>query len=302
MAGAAGGQFDFWTGQLALVAVCCFWLRSSPRYMLFDRWGAIRIFALGDTDDNMRIMQVRALLAGQGWYDLAQHRLAGSNIHWSRLVDLPIAGLKLLFTPFFGGRIAEQIAVAVAPLLPMLVAMAALAVDRAAAGRARSPIRSPSPCSPAPARPRGMWQPLRIDHHGWQLAMLAWSMASLTDRNGARAAARCSASPPPCRWSIGMEMLLYLAVAGAITVLMWVRDAARRGGCSPTASASAAAARFGFLVFASEANRRRLCDALSPVWLSAMVGAGAVAVLLAWLSAGDSRWRGFGARRRRRGR
>ena len=46
--------------------------------------------------------------------------MAGSNIHWSRLVDLPIAGLKLLFTPFFGGRTAETIAVTVAPLLPML--------------------------------------------------------------------------------------------------------------------------------------------------------------------------------------
>ena len=37
------------------------------------------------------------------------------------------------------------------------------------------------------------------------------------------------------------------------------------------ASASAAAARFGFLVFASEANMAPLCDALTPVWLSAML-------------------------------
>src|ERR1044072_2820453 len=98
------------------------WLAIAA-FMIQQRLPAIRIFALGDTDDNMRIMQVRALLAGQGWYDLAQHRLAGSNIHWSRLVALPIAGLKLMFTPVFGGRTAEQIAVAVAPLIPMLVAM-----------------------------------------------------------------------------------------------------------------------------------------------------------------------------------
>ena len=33
-------------------------------------------FALVDTDDNMRISQVRALLAGQDWYDLRQYRLS----------------------------------------------------------------------------------------------------------------------------------------------------------------------------------------------------------------------------------
>ena len=139
--------------------------------MLYDRWGAIRIFALGDTDDNMRMMQVRGLLRGQGWYDLAQHRMAGSNIHWSRLVDLPIAALKLLFTPIFGGRIAEQIAVAVAPMLPMLVAMAALCV---VVRRMVAPIAYPLAIAlvACAGSTTGMWEPLRIDHHGWQLAAL----------------------------------------------------------------------------------------------------------------------------------
>src|SRR6476469_10467086 len=112
-------QWRWWTAF--------FWLSASAIF-IFQNWGRIRGFGLGDTDDNMRMMQVRALLSGQGWYDLAQHRMAGSNIHWSRLVDLPIAGLKLLFTPIFGGRTAALIAVAVAPRLPMLVAMAALCV------------------------------------------------------------------------------------------------------------------------------------------------------------------------------
>ena len=73
---------------------------------LYPRWDAIRGFMLSDTDDNMRIMQVRALLAGQGWYDLRQYRLDppfGADIHWSRLVDLPIAAIKLALAPFVGG-------------------------------------------------------------------------------------------------------------------------------------------------------------------------------------------------------
>ena len=61
----------------------------------------------------------------------------------------------------------------------------------------------------------------------------------------------------------------------------------------------------GFLVFASYANRAPVCDALSPVWLSAMVVAGAIAVgaglaepdRLAWLRLGAA---AAGRRRARR--
>src|SRR5688500_20280534 len=77
----------------------------------------------------MRISQVRALLAGQDWYDLRQYRLdppLGADIHWSRLVDLPIAGLKLALAPLFGGAADERAAVAIAPLLPLAVAVAEL--------------------------------------------------------------------------------------------------------------------------------------------------------------------------------
>ena len=78
MPGDAGAPFSFvdrhWRWWLAPVLA-----RSSPAYMLCDRWGAIHGFALGDTDDNMRMMQVRGLLDGQGWYDLRQHRLTAGG-------------------------------------------------------------------------------------------------------------------------------------------------------------------------------------------------------------------------------
>jgi hypothetical protein len=46
--------------------------------------------ALLDTDDAMRLVQMRDFIAGQGWYDLHQGRInppAGYNSHWSRLID-----------------------------------------------------------------------------------------------------------------------------------------------------------------------------------------------------------------------
>ena len=54
--------------------------------------------ALPDSDDAMRLVQVRDLLAGQPWYDLMQYRLGaepGPLMQWSRLVDAPIAVLIL---------------------------------------------------------------------------------------------------------------------------------------------------------------------------------------------------------------
>ncbi|HEY0917694.1 MAG TPA: hypothetical protein VGD93_00620, partial [Devosia sp.] len=89
---------------------------------------------LADTDDAMRLAVVEDFLAGQGWFDTVQHRLDtpyGSDMHWSRLVDLPIAALALLLRPFAGT--AATVAAAWAwPLLLLfgLVALSALITIR----------------------------------------------------------------------------------------------------------------------------------------------------------------------------
>ena len=158
------------------------WLGFCAWY-IFNRWDDIRWFALGDTDDNMRIMQVRALLHGQGWFDLRQHRLnppIGANIHWSRLVDLPIAGLILGLRPFLGGAGAERWAVAIAPLLPYLLLLFALALT---ARRLIDPRAYPLAFLALffAGSTNGMFMPERIDHHGWQLALLALSISAVAD-------------------------------------------------------------------------------------------------------------------------
>jgi hypothetical protein len=264
--------------------VILFWVGVSA-YLIFERWNAIRGFMLGDTDDNMRIMQVRALLDGQGWYDLRQHRLnppVGADIHWSRLVDLPIAALKLVFAPFLGGRIAEQVAVAVAPLLPMLVTMLALSrTVRQLVSEYAYPLALVLTVCGASAM--GMWSPLRIDHHGWQLATLAVTLMALSDERRARGGLVLGGAAA-FSLVIGMEMLPYLAMAGAAVVLRWVWDKHEDLRLATYGAALAGGCAIGYLVFASNANRAPLCDALTPVWLSAMVFAGAIAVLLARLN------------------
>jgi hypothetical protein len=51
---------------------------------------------LSDTDDAMRIAQIRDWMAGQSWFDLRQYRLAppdGAPMHWTRVVDVQVAAL-----------------------------------------------------------------------------------------------------------------------------------------------------------------------------------------------------------------
>jgi len=280
-----------WRWWVALV-----WLVASL-WLVYQHWARIRGFALPDTDDNIRIMQVRAWLAGQGWFDLRQYRLNppyGANIHWSRLVDLPIAGIKLALMPFMTGADAEKAAVTIAPLLPMGVAMAAvsLTVRRMLGPAAFALALAIMLCAPSDV---GMWSPLRIDHHGWQLAFLAVSVSALTDPDRARGGLTLGVSTA-LSIVIGMEMLPYLALLGAAAVLLWVYENGRDNARQLVAygASLAGGGALGFALFASYANRAPVCDALSPVWLSALMAAGAVAVLLGMLKLANG-WMRLGA-------
>lgn len=254
-------------------------------WYLWQRWAYIDALVLGDTDDNMRMMQVRGLLAGQGWYDLRQYRLSppdGLDIHWSRLVDLPIAGLILLFQPFTGTAMAERLAAGIAPLLPLGVTMLAMG---ATVRRLIAPTAWPVAiiilmgCTATML----MFMPLRIDHHGWQLAFLSLTVAGLADPRRARGGLTVGLSSA-ASLTIGLELLPYCAIAGAIVALRWVWDAGEVRRMQGYALALAGGSSLGFILFASNANYAMRCDALTPVWLSAMVAAGALLFALSLLN------------------
>ena len=254
---------------------------------LITKWTDIHVFNLADTDDNMRMMQVRALLHGQGWYDLRQYHLNapfGANIHWSRLVDLPLAGLILLLRPFLGGAGAERWAVAIAPLLPLLVMMGSLAlIVRRLVDRRAYPLAFLGLFFAGSTN--GMFMPTRIDHHGWQLALLALSVAAIADPKKTRGGLWLGIGTA-LSLAIGLEMIIYFAVAAAVTVVSWVIDADERERLRAYAVTLGGGTAIAFLVFASNDNWGAVCDALSPVWLSDALLGGALLFGLALLSPG----------------
>ena len=245
-------------------------------------WRPIQALALGDTDDNLRLAQVRAWLGGQDWYDLVQHRFdpahGGANIHWSRLVDLPIAAIILLLQPLVGGANAERIATALAPQIPLLLLMFSLALTMK---RLVHDKAWPLPiigllCAYSTI---GMFAPLRIDHHGWQLAFLGLAISGMADPKRARGGAVLGIASG-LSLAIGLEMLIYLALLGGATVLLWVSDRDQRNRLAAYAASLVATTSAGFLIFASNANWLAVCDALSPVWLSdAAIGGGVMLAL-----------------------
>src|SRR3954464_5678763 len=269
-----------WVVLLVWLGFCAFFL--------YDKWDQIRWFGLGDTDDNMRIMQVRGLLHGQGWYDLRQHHLnppVGFNIHWSRLVDLPIAGLILGLRPVFGGPGGERWAVAIAPLLPYLLLLFSLALT---ARRLLGPSAYPLAFLTLffAGSTNGMFMPERIDHHGWQLALLALSISAIADPRRVRGGLTLGISTA-LSLAIGLEMLIYLALAGVAMVLFWVDDPDERERLQAYAVSLGGGTAFAFLIFASNDNWNAVCDALSPVWLSNALIGSALMFGLAWISPAD---------------
>jgi len=246
-------------------------------YMLYYKWNAIHWFALSDTDDNMRFAQVQALLHGQGWYDLRQHRIdppLGISIHWSRLVDLPIAALMLILQPIVGGQEAARWSCAIAPMLAFGAALYGLMltvrrlVDRWSFLLAAAILM----CATTSML---MWMPLRVDHHGWQLASLIVAVAGMADgrrfRGGLTAGFATAFS-----LTIGLELLPYLAVVGALILLWWVIEGEQANRLRGYGLSLAAGTAFGYLVFGSFDNAQLLCDALTPVYLSTLVSAGAI--------------------------
>jgi hypothetical protein len=249
--------------------------------MIVSRWAAVHWLVLSDTDDNIRYVQVKDWLAGQGWYDLRQYRLdppGGANIHWSRLVDIPIAGLILFFRAFVDQGLADRLACAIAPLLPLLLLMLSLGfIGRRLAGPNGWFLAILAPL--AAQMGLGMYAPMRIDHHGWQLALALTMLAGVIDGNRLRGGVMAGVSSA-LSIAIGMEMIVYLAAGGGLIALRWVFRPGAERRMLPYALSLAGATSLLYLLFASYANRAMVCDALSPIWVSVFGAAGAGMVIL----------------------
>ncbi|WP_428332669.1 hypothetical protein [Novosphingobium sp.] len=167
--------------------VVVMWLVLSVLLLIIDA-PMIAAVRFGDPDDALRLIEVRDLLGGQSWFDIHQYRIAapaGVAMHWSRLVDMPLAGMILVLRPLLGPALAEMVAVVAIPLLTLLTALTLVGrltakfFDTETVGIACLVTGIGGPL---------LFQmtPLRIDHHGWQVVMALAALNGLAARDALR--------------------------------------------------------------------------------------------------------------------
>src|SRR3546814_867448 len=143
----------------------------SSDLLLFQAREMIANFDFRDPDDALRLVEVRDWMAGQNWFDVTQYRInppTGGAMHWSRLIDVPIAAFLWAVSLFTPVTIAERLVLPMYPLLVLglLFAIVGCAMHRLA-GKTHAIISVMLLALTMPVLIQ--FAPMRIDHHGWQI-------------------------------------------------------------------------------------------------------------------------------------
>lgn len=246
-----------------------------------------------DNDDVMRLVEVRDFRGGQNWFDLTQYRLGlegGTLMHWSRLIDLPIAALIRLFSLFLTPGKAEAVVVTIWPLLlvPLLLLPLGLAVRRLA-GNAAMHIALGLGALFVLGCVR--FKPGSIDHHNVQLMLVMWIAAMLIDPQRRASSYVVAAIACALALAIGVETTPFVAVVCICVALQWVWHGqpfsrpARSFGLSLALSVSA----LFFLTIPPRAYAVVTCDNFSLGFYALSALGGAALFLLASLPKQPSR-------------
>lgn len=258
------------SGKLVLRATLAWALICA--LLVVTHWTNIAARRFPDPDDVLRLLQVRDLMAGQGWFDLTQYRLDAANggvaMHWSRLVDIPLLLVIGALTPLIGTAPAEMTALIAVPLFTLWCAVLLAArlawrlFDLEAATLTALAMALSSPL---------LFQlsPLRIDHHGWQVVCALAAANALSSRDIARGGA-----------VLGLALAFWLAISieglpmtiafCGVAALRWLREPRDRmllvRGLQVLAFASLAL----FAATRGLADLAPHCDTLSPPFLAVL--------------------------------
>ena len=251
------------------------------------------VFDAMSTDDAMRLVEVRDLIGGQSWLDLTQHRLdpPGASMHWSRVIDAPLAALMLMLRPLTGTAGAEAVTLI---LWPALLFGAALLLTAAIARRMtddayQSTAQFAAMILAALSAPALIhFRAGAIDHHNAQLVLLLALVFLLSGVERSAVKACLAGFAATLSLSIGLEMLPAVAAAcvAVFGLLVW------RGSkvAVPVGIFGAALAGSSLLLAALLLPRHSLgapvCDAFGGPSLLLIAGGGVSLMIIA----GIDRW------------
>lgn len=283
MAGTRLGREPFWRGDAAVAILSA---------VLVGVVAAVAGFkgleGTADNDSLLRLVQVRDLIGGQQWFDLHQYRMGvegGLLMHWSRLVDAPIAAIVVAATAVTGSQAAgETIALIAWPLALYAAAFyLLLRIGRVVGGQdAMLPL---TVIGAITLYFIGILKPGAIDHHNVQLVLMLAMVLFLLRAETGGAAAWLAGAAAVLMLAVGMETAPYVAAGGLFVAfrLLSGEDGARRAAVG-FGSAFAATSAAVFLATVPKAQwTTAYCDAYSVAQLAAGMAAGAgLAAVAAW--------------------
>lgn len=160
--------------RLPVVPLWGWWLvavAATTALALFSK-GTGRAFEFIDSDDALRFVHVRELLAGAPWFEVTTKALGGSEglvSHWSRLIDGPMALLLGGLQMFLTGSQAREAVVTIWPVAMLAAVLWAIArtTDEVAGKRASLLALAFGATS---LLTYYQFAPGRIDHHNVMIA------------------------------------------------------------------------------------------------------------------------------------
>jgi hypothetical protein len=209
-------RYGFWT----IVALFSF---AAILFQIVAHFTNYTDYIGADPDDSMRLVEVRDFLRGQSWFDLTQYRLGleGSTLmHWSRLIDLPIASLIAFFSLFMSQQGAEAAAALVWPplLLIPLLAGSALAGHRIGGKHAMLMalgLTTLFTCAIIRFRPGA------LDHHNVQLVLAVFIAAMLIDPLARASNFAAAGIAGAIALAIGAETTPLVAISAVCVAMLW---------------------------------------------------------------------------------
>ena len=251
------------------------------------------VFDAMSTDDAMRLVEVRDLIAGQGWFDLVQHRLdpPGASMHWSRVIDAPLAALILILKPLLGIHGAEAVTLFLWPtlLLAAILLLAPAIAGRMCGGGDRQAARLAAVILATLSVPALIhFRAGAIDHHNVQIVLLLALVLLTSHIEQSVACAGLAGVAASLSLAIGVEMLpaiaaICLAVFG---LLIWRGTAVSRPIFMFGAALAGSSLLLAGLLLPLHSLAAPVCDAFGAPFLLLMAGGGVTLMIVV----GVDRW------------
>lgn len=182
-----------------------------------------------EPDNAMRLVRVRDMLAGQGWFDNIQHRLNppdGTPMHWAQWIDALLAAPIALLALIIGQALAEIVVAFVWPL-GLLALFMFLVVRIAGEVGAREGLRREAEWAGAMLAALAFpttekFAPGSFDHHNVELVLIMAAVLGLIHMRSSRRAAISAGAALGLAMATAAEGAPFVAAGLVVSGCLWL--------------------------------------------------------------------------------